>query len=122
GIEHHALWQVTDQPANADRLALDVETADPCSPRGRREEPRGDAHDRRLAGAIRAEEPDDLAPLDVKRDVVHRDGGAELLSQPFDSDHVSLVIWVPRWPVKLGFNSYRRWPYEETSPVGDDSS
>jgi len=57
-----------------------------------REEACQDAHDGGLARAVGAEQPDDLATLDVERDVIHRDGRTELLAQVLDVDHAPIVI------------------------------
>ena len=50
------------------------------------EEPGDDRDERRLAGAVRAEEREDLAARDVEVDAVHRDEGAEALRDAADRD------------------------------------
>ena len=45
-----------------------------------------DPHRRRLAGAVRAEEPEHLARRDLEREVVERDDGAEALGQVVDDE------------------------------------
>src|SRR5439155_12011291 len=53
-------------------------------PRIRREDVEDDAHRRRLASAVRAEEAEDGAGLDRERDAVERDDVAEALAQGVD--------------------------------------
>src|SRR5581483_3219402 len=54
---------------------------------GRRRDQRGEhAHGRRLAGAVRPEEPEDLTGLDAERDVVDGDAFAKALRQPIDDE------------------------------------
>ncbi len=50
-----------------------------------------------------SEKPDDLALLDLKRHVLHGDGGAELLSQLLDFDHPRHVIFGSRVDGQTGF-------------------
>ena len=50
-------------------------------------EPADRVHQRRLAGAVRADEPDDLARRDVQVDVVDHDARAERHRQILDPDH-----------------------------------
>ena len=45
-----------------------------------------DPHRRRLAGPVRAEEPEDLARGDLEREVVERDDGAEPLGEVVDDE------------------------------------
>ena len=54
--------------------------------RGRRLEARQHAQQRRLAAARAAEQAEDLAAVDVQRDVVDRDEVAELLGDVLDAD------------------------------------
>ena len=49
-------------------------------------EPRDHVEERRLAGAVRADQPDDLALLDVERDVVDRDDAAEAAGDVADGE------------------------------------
>src|SRR5258705_27316 len=54
---------------------------------GRRDEAREDAHRRRLARAVRAEEPDDFAPSHFEADAVERAEISEALCQFIRIDH-----------------------------------
>src|SRR6185369_16058366 len=58
---------------------LDVVAIDCCVTRGRCEKAAEDADQRRLAGAVRAEEAEDLAARHLQRDVVERAEIAEVL-------------------------------------------
>ena len=50
-----------------------------------------------LAGAVRAEEPDDAAPLDGEGDVVDGGQAGEALGEPVDFDHRHAGRLVPSW-------------------------
>src|SRR5271163_5042508 len=78
GIQHHIFRQVTDAPAGLERMLRDVEAADHRASRGRREKSREDSHDRRLARAVGAQQPDDLALFDLERNVVYGQRSAEI--------------------------------------------
>src|SRR6185437_4328010 len=72
GIEGNRLGKVTDLSAHLQGIAKNVVPID-CRGSGRwRKIPTKDAHRRRLAGAIRAQEPQDFARLHVKRHVRNR--------------------------------------------------
>ena len=60
-------------PADLLGLALDVEAEDPGGPLRRQEERRQDLDQRRLAGAVGAEQPEELAGLDREVDAVEGD-------------------------------------------------
>src|SRR5262249_33736711 len=59
---------------------------------GGREHSRQHTHGGRLAGAVRAEEPDDLTGRDAERDAPHRFDRTEGLGQVDDADHEALSI------------------------------
>ena len=67
-------------------VALDVEAVDGGVAAGRDEEAAEDADERRLAGAVRAEEAEDLAARDLQRDAVERADGAEVLGDVLNVD------------------------------------
>ena len=54
---------------------------------GRRDQPRQHPHRRRLAGAVGAEQRDDLALRDFEADVVDGDAGAEVAGEAMGGDH-----------------------------------
>ena len=62
-------------PADLLGLADDVEAEDPRRPLGRQEQRRQDLDQRRLAGAVRAEQAEELAGLDLEVDAVEGDDG-----------------------------------------------
>ena len=78
--EAEQLGEVADRPSRAGRAggrSLDLGRA-----LGRAHEPAGDLRERRLAGAVRAEQAEQLAALDLEVDAGERDGGAVALGQP----------------------------------------
>src|SRR5262249_30855815 len=86
-VERHALGQVADALAHAQGIVQHVEAVHLHAPRRRRQEAGQDAHRRRLARAVRAEEADDLAALEPEAHVVHREVGAESPREVLDVDH-----------------------------------
>ena len=68
-------------PARARRSTDHLSIAAPSKhdrPARRRGEPGDDVEDRRLAGAVRADEPDDLTGLDREAHAVDREDAAEM--------------------------------------------
>ena len=61
--------QVADPPMDRDRVLRRLDAEDLGAPGGRPDEVQEDPHRRRLAGAVRPEESEDLARLDVEVDV-----------------------------------------------------
>jgi hypothetical protein len=73
--------------ARAD-CAIAERSAEHTSRAGRRLDQRQQHFDRRgFAGAVRPEEPEDLALTHVEGEIRHGDGGTELLAQPLSLDH-----------------------------------
>ena len=70
GIERRRLRQIAGAALGFDRLVEDVEAGDDRLALGGRHVAGEDAHRRRLAGAVRPEEPEDFAPFDPEADVV----------------------------------------------------
>ena len=66
GVQRHALGQVADPAADLHRLVHHVVTREPRVAAGGGQPRREDAHAGRFAGAVRAEEPDEFAGLDLK--------------------------------------------------------
>src|SRR5262249_2703818 len=73
--------------AHLHRVVHDVEAGHAGDAAGGRQVGGEDAHDGRLAGAVVAEQADDLVLLDLEADVVDRHDGAEELAQVLDVDH-----------------------------------
>src|SRR5207249_8110748 len=55
-----------------------------------------EATERRLAGAVRADEPDPLPVRDAPREVAEEDLPAKRLGDRLDGDHARLIIGSPR--------------------------
>src|SRR5262249_23957673 len=87
GIQRHALRQVADVAAHFHRLRHDVVVGDPGDAARRRQVAGEDAQSRRLAGAIGTQKADDLAPGDLKADVINGQNGAEILGDVLNLDH-----------------------------------
>src|SRR5947199_230073 len=83
-IEREGLRDVADVRAHLLAVALDVEAVDGGVAAGRDEKAAEDADERRLAGAVRTEEAEDLAARDLQRDAVERTNGAEVLADVLD--------------------------------------
>ncbi len=68
---------------------VDVEAEDPGRPLGRQEQRRQDLDERRLAGAVGPEQPEELAGLDLEIDAVEGDDGRRLdVVDAADAAHV----------------------------------
>src|SRR5262249_6785196 len=87
------LRHVADPALDAFGILRDVDAADRRGARGRREQSAQHPDRRRLAGAVAAEEAEDLAATDVERDVVDRDERAEAPRQTADLDRRATVQW-----------------------------
>jgi hypothetical protein len=85
--ERVVLGQVAATRARLERLVHDVEARDRDATVRRPHAGRQHAQDRRLACAVRPEEPDDLAGFDRERDVVDRENVPIALDDLFDADH-----------------------------------
>ena len=85
GVEVGGFERSTDPAARV--CKLDVGAAEDERPAARwRYEPDDHPQRRRLAGAVRAEESRDRAPLELEREVVDRDDVPEPLRQRLDTD------------------------------------
>ena len=87
-VERKPLRHVADPALDAFRIAPDVDAADRGRAAGRLEQPAQHADRRRLAGAVAAQEPEDLALLHVERQIVDRDELAEPAGEMADGDGV----------------------------------
>ena len=87
-VEREALRHVADTLFHRFRLAADVDAVDERRARRWAQQPAEHADGRRLAGAIAAEEAEDLAALDRERQVVDRDEVAEPPREIADLDGV----------------------------------
>jgi hypothetical protein len=91
-IEDELLRDDADLPSRRRVVAVDVVAEDGDAARGRPRQAGEDADQRRLAGAVRAEQAEELALLDVEADVV-------------EGAHVAA-----RRGVRLGDVGRTRWP------------
>ena len=91
GIERRRFRQVAGAPLGFDRLIEDVEPGDDRLALGRRHVAGQDAHRRRLAGAVRPEEAEDLAALDAEADVVDGGDAAVAFREVLNLDHEELL-------------------------------
>ena len=88
-VERDVLGQVADPAPHLERLLEHVEAGHPGGPARGRHEAGEDPHGRRLAGAVRAEEADDLALLHGERHVLDGRNGSVVLGEAIDLDHRS---------------------------------
>ena len=87
-VERRGLRQVADVLFDVERLIDDIETGHAGFAFGGREEAGEDAHRGGFAGAVLAEETDDLSLIHFKGDVVDRDMACVSLGQTFDFNHM----------------------------------
>ena len=73
------------------RLSRELVTLEADGPRVGRQRAGEEVEDRALARAVGPDQPDDLAPLDRERDVVHGGEAAEALGQPLDGQHGAIT-------------------------------
>ena len=109
-VARHRLRDDADRAAHAVGLLDDVEAVDERGARGRRQQRRQHADQRRLAGAVRAEQAEDLAFLDGEADAV--DGGevAELLDDAAGRRSRSWTLWPS---IRDGSRTYAVMPTRE---------
>ena len=86
-IARRTFGQVADPALGFAARGLDVETANGRGARGRGQEARDDAHRRRLAGAVGAQETEHLAGPHAEAQLVHGPEPTVLLSQLLTVDH-----------------------------------
>src|SRR5437763_1920674 len=80
-------WQVAGAPLGLDRLVEDVESGDNGLAFRRRHVAGENPHRRRLAGAVGAEEAENLAPFDAKADVVDGSDAAIAFREVLNLNH-----------------------------------
>ena len=80
-VEREPLRHVADPPLDAFGIARDVDAADDAPSRGRRQQAAQHADGRGLAGAVAAEEAEDLAAPHVEADAIDGDELAEAARQ-----------------------------------------
>src|SRR5207249_11108880 len=96
--ERHALVErglIRDHAAalaHAVRIGSDRDAVDEHVALARRQDAGDDAARRRLAGAVRPEERDDLAGLDTERNVIERRGASEGARQVAHVDHWTSIF------------------------------
>ena len=99
GVERRRFRQVAGAPLGFDRLVEDVEAGDDRFALGGRHVAGQDAHRRRLAGAVGAEEAEDLAALDAEADVVDGGDAAVAFREVLNLDHRELLSTDAKAPV-----------------------
>ena len=87
GVERRRLRQIAGAAFGLDRLVEDVEPGDDGVAFRGRHVAGQDPHRRRLAGAVRSEEAEDLPALDAKAHVVHRGHPAVAFREVLDLNH-----------------------------------
>jgi hypothetical protein len=86
GVKGHVLGHVADPAARLQAVLDDVEAGDRRSARGGLQIAREDAQDRRLARAVRPEQPEHLADAGLEGDVVDAEPAAVALGQMLRDD------------------------------------
>jgi hypothetical protein len=77
-------------------VAGDLLAADPDRALGRLDDPADRVQERALAGAVRADQRDALALVEVERDAVDGDGGAVLDDERVDLEQLAQSSALPR--------------------------
>ena len=85
-VEGCHLRKVADASLDLHRMLPDVQAFDQHGSTARRQVPGEDAHGSRLAGAVWAEETEDLSPGHISTDAIDRARGAEVLGEIPDPD------------------------------------
>ena len=86
-VEGHSLRQVADVPPRFQGSGHRVVPGDAGRPSGRRQVAGENAHGRSLAGAVGPQKTDDLALLDVERNIVNGEVVAVVLAEAIDLYH-----------------------------------
>ena len=86
-VGRRTLRQVAEAALRGDGVDGDVDAADLDASGTRGKEPRDHPHRGRLAGAVRSENTEHLAPVHGERDTVHGEKVAEPPAQALDGDH-----------------------------------
>ncbi len=94
-VERELLRHVADALARRGARRAQVDAGDAQRAAGRRQQAAEHAEGGRLAGAVGAEQAEDLAGLDLEADVVDGGEGAELAHQIADLDGVVAVVGAP---------------------------
>ena len=87
GVQRDAFGEIADILAHAGRFQHHVIAGDAGHAAGRGEIAGEDAHGRRFALAVQAEETDDFAPPDREGEAVHRHDGAKVFAEVFYLNH-----------------------------------
>src|SRR5207249_2906211 len=104
-VERGVLKNETDARADRRRVVVDVDARHASGARRRAHQRAQDVDRRRLAGAVRAEEAEDLSRLNVQVDASHGLDRAEALGEVVDRDDrlVAHAGWTfPTFPGRLG--------------------
>jgi hypothetical protein len=112
-VDGRVLGQVPDAPAHLEGVLEDVEARDLGAAGGRREVAGQHLHGRRLAGAVRAQEAEDLALVDLERHVVDGSRGAVVLGEALDLYHHvrhgrPFLVWGDLRPQPADIQAYSR--------------
>ena len=109
-------------PARARRSTDHLSIAVPSNatdPLDRRGEAGDDVEDRRLARAVRADEPDDLAGLDREAHAVDRDDAAELHDEVGHGERRRRPAAAPRGDGHVGDRARNAQPFDDPVQTGD---
>ena len=87
GVERRRLRQIAGPALGLDRLVEHVEARDDRLALRGRHVAGQDAHRRRLARAVRPQEPENFAPFHAEADVVHCGDAAVALGEMLNLDH-----------------------------------
>ena len=91
GVQGHHFRQVAQVSSGFERLLGHIETGYTRLARCRREVTRDDAHCGGLTRTVRAEETENLATFDVKRNVAHGGGWPVVFGQVLHFYHVEIT-------------------------------
>ena len=101
GIQREAAGHITDLAPQRPEISNDVAAEHACAPRVGDDERREDAEERRLAGAVRPDEAEQLTRVDREGDVVERDRLLVSFDHPLGADGDRLghrdAVTTPNW-------------------------
>ena len=93
-IERRGFGEIANPSLDFERRFDDIKTGNGCSARTGRQEARQYPHRGGLAGAIRSQKADDLASLDLERDVIHSGVAGVPLGKILHINHRFFVLKV----------------------------
>src|SRR5262249_23280543 len=83
-IDRQLARQVADEPARLETAVMTVDAEHRRRAARRTQQVENEPDRRRLAGAVGAEEAEDLAALDVERETIHPDHSTEVLGEAIE--------------------------------------